>query len=204
MSTNARRGPDALSILLSQIADHLGVSDSRLSPDATAHAIRTWIDADRAGRKDPGPASGRGYRWKTLFLADGAELRMECLGTAFYAKVVGDQIIYQGRSVSPRGMTLAVAGEGRNAWRDLWLKLPGERYWKQAIRCRHEQERVPAKPKQSPAEVMESVAATMSEALKTALALVDHATAQAVRKIERRVDKHRREADTFTDDCAFD
>ena len=40
-------------------------------------------------------------------------------GQNYYAKVVGDVILYEGRAVSPRQMTVAVAGPGHNAWRDL-------------------------------------------------------------------------------------
>jgi len=32
-----------------------------------------------------------------------------------------------------------VAGTARNAWRDLWLRLPGQRYWKNAAFIRSEQ-----------------------------------------------------------------
>ncbi len=123
--------------------------------DAVARASRTLAPhAKQActvasdGRGYPGldrtPFSAqqsRGYRWKTLFLPDGTDLRMETARATYYARVEGDQIIFDGRSVSPRGMTLAIAGEGRNAWRDLWLKPPGERFWKQATRCRNELKR---------------------------------------------------------------
>ncbi len=70
----------------------------------------------------PPPASpdhSRGYQWKSLFLPHGTELRMTSSRQSGYARVVGDRIMYEGRSVSPRGLTLAIAGEGRNAWRDL-------------------------------------------------------------------------------------
>lgn len=44
----------------------------------------------------------------------------------------------------------------------------------------------------------------MSEALKTALILVEHSNARAVPRFERRVDKHRRGADVLTDHVTFD
>ena len=44
----------------------------------------------------------------------------------------------------------------------------------------------------------------MSEALRSALALVEHSNAQAVPKYERRVDYHRRSADVLADHLAFD
>ena len=78
----------------------------------------------------------RGYRWKLIFLPEGTRLRMDSDGRAHYACVEGDQIIFRGVSVSPRGMTLAVAGDGRNAWSELALCFPGERIWVRASRCR--------------------------------------------------------------------
>lgn len=35
----------------------------------------------------------------------------------------------KGVRVSPRQFTVMVAGEGRNAWRDLWVRLHGENNW---------------------------------------------------------------------------
>ena len=204
MSTNAIVSPQASPALLRDLADHLGITSNKKSAtQALNEAIRAWIDADQARQPQPLEPS-RGYRWKTLFLPDGTELRMECAGITFHARVIGDEIIFNGRSVSPRGLTLAIAGEGRNAWRDLWLRLPGERYWKQAIRCRHELERSQAKAPDSPVQTMAAAAAAMSDALKTALALVEHSNAQSAQKIDRRGRKHRRESDVLGDDCAFD
>jgi hypothetical protein len=42
---------------------------------------------------------------------------------------------------------------------------------------------------------MESAAASMTQTLRTALALVEHAKAQALPKVERRVERHRRAQD---------
>jgi len=45
--------------------------------------------------------------------------------------------MYEGRAVSPRQMTVAVAGPGHNAWRDLFVRRPGE-LWVSASRHRRE------------------------------------------------------------------
>jgi hypothetical protein len=198
---DALRAAPAAPHLLQELADHLKMSGNTNSiAQVTNDAIRAWIDADKA-RSPQAAEPSRGYQWKTVFLPDSTELRMECAGTKHYARVVGDNIIYAGRSVSPRGMTLAVAGDGRNAWRDLWIRLPGERNWKSATRCRRDAER--SKPPDSPVQTMAAAAAAMSDALKTALALVEHSNAQTARKVERRGQKHRRESDLLGEDCAF-
>jgi hypothetical protein len=190
--------------LLAELAAHLKVSGSKLSINqAMDEGIRSWIDADKARHAVPASPS-RGYQWKTLFLPEGTELRMVCANNTYNARVCGDQIIFAGRSVSPRGMTLAVAGTGRNAWRDLTLKLPGDRFFRSAMCIRREQERTPAKPPDSPVQTMAAAAAAMSDALKTALALVEHSNAQAMPKYERRGSKHRRESDVLGEVCNMD
>ncbi len=201
MRQDAIRAPNPLPPLLRELAEHLQLHGSNLSTDeAGLTAIRTWIDARQASALPEPPGPGFGYQWKELFLPDGTELRMSTCGNTFHARVIDDRIDYQGRSVSPRGLTLAIAGEGRNAWRDLWLKLPGERYWKQAQRCRSEQRRALVQQALSPSDSVAAAAKAMSEALKNALLLVEHANAIAARKVER---PQRRGTDVLGQDCPF-
>ena len=55
-----------------------------------------------------------------------------------YAKVEEDEIIYQGEVVSPSTLTRKITGSSRNAWKDLWIKRPGDSEWKLADQCRRE------------------------------------------------------------------
>lgn len=204
MGIDARATPKVAPELLLELSSHLRLSESNSSfEEAIAEAIHGWIAADRQRRPQAIPHS-HGYQWKSLFLPDSTELRMTCAGTNFYGRVTGDDIIFQGRSVSPRGMTLAVAGDGRNAWRDLWIRLPGERIWKTARCCRRDAERAAVQPPPSPLDTMTAAAAAMSTALKSALALVEHSNALTVRKFERRAMQSRRASDVPADDCSFD
>lgn len=197
---------------------HLRDSASALSlTDAVALAIRAWL-ADNAGAVaisvheqsadvDPNAAS-RGYQWKELFLPEGTSLRMRCGDEVHHACVTGDAIVFGGRPVSPRQLTLAIAGEGRNAWRDLSLRLPGEDHFRPACVLRR-LAKVSAEPRfasepESPAATIAAAAASMSDALRTALILVEHSNARTVPKFERRVDKHRRGEDVLTDHAIFD
>jgi hypothetical protein len=109
---------------------------------------------------------------------------------------------HQQPCVSPRFFTQLVAPGVRNAWRDLWVRLPGTRAWKRALALRKELEKS-AGP-QSPADTINAAAACMSDALKTALTLVEQSNAQSVRKFERRLERHRRESDLLADQCNFD
>ncbi|UOD31746.1 hypothetical protein INH39_08710 [Massilia violaceinigra] len=172
--------------------------------DALGMAIDAWMATDT-----PPPADGnaKGYQWKCLLLPDGTDIRMTVAGRTEYAVVVGDAIVYQGRSVSPRGMTLAIAGEGRNAWRDLMIRRPGDAKWLYAsvLRTRIERAERQAQPQPAtPADSMAAAARCMSDALRSAMVLVDHVNAQAVRQQdERRRIGSRREADQLGEDCAF-
>jgi hypothetical protein len=195
---------------MGELTMHLRKSGSTMSPaQAATAAIRAWIKAqEQPARAAPAPAITRGYQWKNLFLPEGTELRMSTTGSTFHARVEGDDIIFNGHKVSPRGMTLAIAGEGRNAWRDVWLKFPGERAFVPASRCRREQQRAPAvsvAPAPSPADSLSAAALTMSEALKTTLALMERASARAMPADERRRSMlPRRDIDILADHCAFD
>jgi hypothetical protein len=51
---------------------------------------------------------------------------------------------------------------------------------------------------------MESAAASMTQTLRTALALVEHANTQALPKYERRIARHRRAQDQLEDACQLD
>lgn len=80
----------------------------------------------------------RGYQWKNLFLPNGTQIRMQYKGTYFYAKVEGDEIIYDGKSFSPGRLANTITSTSRNAWRDLWIKRPEDKDWKLADECRPE------------------------------------------------------------------
>jgi hypothetical protein len=145
-----------------------------------------------------------GYQWKCLFLPEGSALRMCYLGQDFFAEVQGNALVHQGQRMSPRQFTQAVAGDGRNAWRDLWLRLPGEKSWTRAMQLRRRLEQHQADRPASPLDAMQKAAACMSDTLKSALALVEHANHQALPKYDRRLAQARRAQDILADTCRFD
>ncbi len=208
---NALLTPTVPPHLVAELAVHLRNSGSDLSVmQAVTAAIRAWITAHTPQPSPPpaDPETTRGYQWKTLFLPSGTELRMSTRSATYHARVEGDDIIFQGRRVSPRGLTLAISGEGRNAWRDLWLKFPGERYWKQAVRCRSDQQRTrqieAAAQEAAPRDAVAAAAVTMSDTVKTLLDLMERLTASPGQVEDRRVTAARRADDILADQCAFD
>ncbi|WP_229262385.1 hypothetical protein [Duganella guangzhouensis] len=170
-------------------------SGSTLSPsEALIKAVQQWI---AKGRADAIPA--RGYQWKQLFLPEGSRLRMRNNDSWYTASIINDDLVYNGDAVSPNQMAKQVAGDGRNAWRDLWILLPGQRNWINAARLRAQLVRDAKKIPPTPAEAMTIAAKAMSDALSTALTLVAHANQQAQNTLERRLPKYRRSWDTLED-----
>ncbi len=110
-------------------------------------AIHYWIDNASWKQEDLMPelqvSGAHGYTWKykdsSVFLPHGSELRMRYKGQYHYAKVDGDEIKYQGNSVSPSTLANTITGSSRNAWRDLWIKWPNSSKWVLADDCRHEE-----------------------------------------------------------------
>ena len=165
----------------------------RCRHEALRLAIKHWIAAQRAAAE---PA--RGYQWRLLFLPSGSPIRMRHGEQYYVAEVVGDDLLYHGMPVSPRQFTLMVAGHGRNAWRDVRVRLNGERHWTQACRLKRALEQRPVA--QSPVEAMAAAARTMSDALQTTLALVEHPHHKASLRPEQRIPKRRRQEDMLPDE----
>ena len=103
-----------------QLADFLRSNrDPRDPVDVIATAIEYWMDNASWKPELLSESDTRGYQWKSLFLADGTQIRMQYKGTYYYAKVEGDEITYLGKSISPGSLANTIAGSSRNAWRDL-------------------------------------------------------------------------------------
>lgn len=186
--------------LLAELSEFLRVSDSTLSPvEAMVSAVTQWIAAERAIATPE-----RGYQWKRLFLPDGTRVRMHYVDRWFYAEVIADQLIYRGRPVSPRQLTIEIAGDGRNAWRDLWIRRPCEHHWLSAAHLRQAVEGKATTEPESPAQAVRLAAQSMNQALQAALALISHVRHEAEQVTERRVPKHRRRADYELDDYRAD
>jgi hypothetical protein len=78
----------------------------------------------------------RGFQWKNVFLPEGTRLRTSYQQAIEFAKVVGDRILFDdGESLTPSLFANRHA-KGRNAWRLVWLRFPGDDYWVRAIDCR--------------------------------------------------------------------
>jgi hypothetical protein len=178
-----------------ELCDFLRASGSALTPaEAIANAIKLWMAKSRA---DAAPL--RGYQWKQLFLPDSTRVRMRHHDDWYSAAVVGDELIHRGEAVSPNQMVQQVSGDIRNAWRELWIRFPGEKNWTNAAQLRARLNREAAKTPLSPEAAMAAAAKAMSDALGAALMLVEHANHQSQNTLERRLPRYRRSYDLLDD-----
>ncbi len=142
---------DTLLKLIGQLRVRGGSQD--LSAAITS-AIELWLREQSKLASGSDPASVRGYQWKALFLPEGTVLRSWSYGEHNYARVEGDQIIHEGRAVSPNQFAQSFARTTRNAWTDLYLRRPEDKQFKLACRLRQElaeQAKRPAEPVIDPA-----------------------------------------------------
>ena len=119
--------------LIAHLEKHGGPQD--LSAVMLA-AVELWLCEQQSPH--PGRSSLHGYQWKSLFLPEGTRLRSWSYGEHNYAEVVGDQIIHNGRAVSPNQFARSFARSNRNAWSDLSVRRPGDKKWTVASRLRRE------------------------------------------------------------------
>lgn len=72
----------------------------------------------------------RGYQWQAVFLPNGTELRITYKGRQHHAQIKHEKLIYDNVALSPSEYASRVAGNtNRNAWRDIWLRLPNSHAW---------------------------------------------------------------------------
>jgi hypothetical protein len=105
-----------------------------VKPDAfVTDLVNRWlkVELERNALRERGHGM-RGFQWKNVFLPEGTSLRTSYCNTTEFAKVIGDQIISDdGAHLTPSQFVNRHAN-GRNAWRFLWLRFPGNDYWMRA------------------------------------------------------------------------
>ena len=106
--------------------------------EAMTKAIECWLEDPARFAPGADPEDMHGYQWKSLFLPEGTVLKSWSYGENNYARVEGDQIIHNGRAVSPNQFAQSFARSTRNAWQDLFIRRPGDKTFKIACRLRDE------------------------------------------------------------------
>ena len=117
---------------------HLMDTRPGVKPEAfVIELVQRWlaVDKERQSLRSNGPAK-RGFQWKNVFLPEGTSLRTGYQGAIEFPKVVGDCILSDdGESLTPSLLANRHA-KGRNAWRLIWLRFPGDTQWVRADHCR--------------------------------------------------------------------
>lgn len=104
--------------------------------------MRSYIAAQPAQPQPtapPGPRCARGYQWKEVFLPEGTELRANFGKQSYFARVQGEEITYGEQALSPSCFANLHGSGNRNAWKAIWLRLPGSDAWLLADVCRSAQ-----------------------------------------------------------------
>ncbi len=105
--------------------------------DIVKQLVARWlaVETERQQLRKNGRAL-RGVQWKNVFLPDGTHLRTEYRGEADFAKVVIGTIVTDDGATWTPSLFANRYASGRNAWRYIWLRFPGDDHWVRAARCR--------------------------------------------------------------------
>ncbi|RZT08142.1 hypothetical protein SAMN05216319_3448 [Duganella sp. CF402] len=108
-----------------------------------ADLLERWLTIEKERLAVLRNGSGlRGYQWKNVFLPEGTNLRTSYHHTTEFSKVIGDRILSDdGSSLTPSLFANRHA-KGRNAWRFIWFRFPGEEYWVRAADCRADSDKL--------------------------------------------------------------
>jgi len=124
--------------LLEELGAFTGIfwSDSLALEPHVCKAIRSYI-APQPVQSQPqplptAPSKPRcepGYQWKEVFLPEGTTLRANFGSQPYFASVEGAEITYEEQTVSPSCFANLHGSGNRNAWKAIWLRLPGSDVW---------------------------------------------------------------------------
>jgi len=99
-------------------------------------ALRNYMKPAPAVQQQAAAPSETGYQWKEVFLPDGTRLRTSFDHKQYFAMVAGAEIKYGEHAISPSCFANLYGSGNRNAWKSVWLRLPGSTEWLLADVCR--------------------------------------------------------------------
>ena len=111
-------------------------SDSLSLEPYVVEALRNYMDPPPAPQQQPAAQSEAGYQWKEVFLPEGTRLRANFDRQPYFATVEGAEIRFGKHAVSPSCFANLHGSGNRNAWKAVWLRLPGSDEWLLADVCR--------------------------------------------------------------------
>lgn len=130
--------------ILRELLDFLHWRNSELDPsEAAAQALRAWLDDMRRKVLMAEDQEPDGYFWKNVFLPNGTRIHLAGSSGIGFAFIVKGKFVHNGAPTSPNKYAALAAGNTRNAWRDLVVRIPGEPRPKLAYILRREQGTIP-------------------------------------------------------------
>ncbi|USX21588.1 hypothetical protein NHH82_05290 [Oxalobacteraceae bacterium OTU3REALA1] len=102
--------------------------------------VKRWLATETARLTLRNGQAARGFQWKNVFLPEGTALRTSHCDVVEFAKVVGDRIVSEDDMSLTPSMFANRHAKGRNAWRFVWLRLPGNDHWVRAANYRRHSE----------------------------------------------------------------
>jgi hypothetical protein len=118
----------------------LNTQDNRTLSEIVSLAVKHWLGEPGSSRRPDG------YRWRSLYLPHGTELRLRYKRIEYTARVVGNALMFESQAVSPREFGLIVCGCVRNVWRDGWIRRTPADCWTKPSLWRADGERLPYLP----------------------------------------------------------
>ena len=98
--------------------------------------VKRWLATETARLALRNGQAMRGFQWKNVFLPEGTALRTSCGDVVDFAKVIGDRIVSDDEKSLTPSMFANRHAKGRNAWRFVWLRFPGNDHWVRASNYR--------------------------------------------------------------------
>lgn len=133
------RVPSDVLEALGEFTGHSWSDSLKLEPficDAIRDYIKSAPEPASAAQQQPAPPSDAGYQWKEVFLPEGTRLRASFGHKAYFAVVDGSEIKYGEHPISPSCFANLHGSGNRNAWKAIWMRLPGSDGWLLADVCR--------------------------------------------------------------------
>lgn len=145
---------------LQRLIDQLGLRGGAADlQQALAAAIELWLTEQRKLQVGGDPCAVHGFQWKAVFLPDGTLLRTVSYHDEQCARVQGSEIMFNGRAVTPNQLAHWAGRGTRNAWNDIYVRRPQDKFYIQARRLRSlvRQEQEQARAYSVPSDCMAAI-----------------------------------------------
>jgi hypothetical protein len=120
---------DPVTVIENVVADFLERTRGDADIWSEEHANAVAEEKGDDSLQKYGPAT-KGYHWQNVYLPNGTELKIHYKDRDHFAEIRHQQLYYEGIPSSPSQFASRVANNtSRNAWRDIWIKRPGDKDW---------------------------------------------------------------------------